>query len=272
MNNLEILRIVDHGAYLEGDAAGEILLPKRDLNPDSRVGDHVSVFIYLDSEDKIIATTRTPKAQVGQFASLRVADVSKVGAFLDWGLSKDLLLPFQEQKTNVHEGQYYTVYVYFDKVSERIVASTKLDKFISTDPPPFQAGEQVDLLVVAKTDLGYKTIINHTHWGLIFKDAVFKPLKIGFSAKGFIQKVRPDGKIDLSLRPPGKRHLDAVSQKILDKLESAGGFLAMTDKTSPEEIYEVFGISKKVFKRTLGGLYKRRLVQLEPKGIRSTET
>jgi len=272
MNSLEILRIVDHGAYLDGLDFGEILLPKRDLNPENEIGDHVRVFIYFDSDDKIIATTKSPKAQVGEFASLRVADVSKVGAFLDWGLPKDLLVPFQEQKTNLHEGQYYTVRIYFDKVSQRIVASTKLDKFISTDPPPFTAGQQVDLLVAAKTDLGYKAIINHSPWGLIFKDAVFKPLKIGFSAKGYIQKVRPDGKVDLSLRPPGKKHLDAVSQKIMDKLESSGGFLAMTDKTSPEEIYAVFGVSKKVFKRTLGGLYKKRLVTLEPKGIRLTSS
>lgn len=272
MNNLEILRIVDHGAYLDGVELGEILLPKRDLAPENEIGDHVRVFIYFDSEDKIIATKKTPKVQVGQFASLRVADVSKVGAFLDWGLPKDILVPFQEQKSNLHDGQYYTVYVYFDKVSQRIVASTKLDKFISTEPPPYKSGEQVDLLVAAKTDLGYKAIINHSHWGLIFKDAVFKPLKVGFSARGYIKKVRPDGKIDLSLRPPGKRHLDAVSQKIMDKLESSGGFLPMTDKTAPDEIYEIFGVSKKVFKRTLGGLYKKRLIQLEPKGIRLTDS
>jgi predicted RNA-binding protein (virulence factor B family) len=272
MNTLEIIRILDHGAYLDAEDLGEVLLPKRDLNPANEIGDHVKVFIYFDSDDKIIATTKTPKAQVGEFASLRVADVSKVGAFLDWGLPKDLLVPFQEQKTSLHEGQYYTVYLYLDRVSQRIVASTKLDKFISTDAPPYTTGEQVDLLVAAKTDLGYKTIINHSHWGLIFKDAVFKPLKIGFSAKGYIKKVRPDGKIDLSLRPPGKTHLDAVSQKIMDRLEASNGFLPMTDRTAPEEIYEVFGVSKKVFKRTLGALYKQRLILLEPKGIRLTQS
>lgn len=268
MNNLEVLRKADHGLYLDAGDLGEILLPIKEVNPASEIGDLVRVFIYYDTEDRIIASTTKPLAEVGTFANLKVVDTNKVGAFLDWGLPKDLLVPFQEQKAPLHKGQRYTVYIYFDKVSQRIVASRKLDKFISNDPPPFKEGENVNLLIVAKTDLGYKAIIENSHWGLIFSDNVFKPLRIGHPIRGFIKKVRSDGKIDLSLREAGNLHLDAASKKVMDALKKGDGFLKMTDKTAPDEIYEVFGVSKKVFKRTLGGLYKKRLITMEPNGIR----
>lgn len=268
INQLPVLREVDFGVYLDGGESGDILLPKREVPPKTKVGNTLSVFIYFDSSDKIIASTKIPKTQIGEFASLKVVDVNKTGAFLDWGLAKDLLVPFREQKFPLKQGQYYTVYTYFDNVSNRIVASTKLDRFVETLNTDFEMGQTVQLLIVGRTDLGYKVIVNHSHWAIVYKDEVFKPLRIGSSVKGYIKNIRPDGKIDATLREPGKQHLDATSQEILDKLQAHGGWLKITDKTAPAVIYDVFGVSKKVFKRSLGGLYKKRLIRIERDGIR----
>ena len=195
-----------------------------------------------------------------------------MGAFLDWGLPKDLLVPFREQSHKLLNGRHYVVYTYLDQVSNRIVASTKLDKFLSDDAPGFEVGETVDLFIVNRTDLGYKAIIENMHWGLLFKDEVFQPLQQGQSLPGYIKNIRLDGKIDLTLQKPGAQPVDAASQKILDALHAQQGFLPYTDKTPPEIIYREFGLSKKVFKRSLGALYKKRLVKLEPHGIQLLDT
>lgn len=268
MNTLYVLREVDFGVYLDGEELGDILLPKREVPKGIKVDDTVEVFIYFDSKDIIVASTRKPRIQVGEFALLNVVDTNNTGAFLDWGLPKDLMVPFREQSHKLIKNRRVVVYCYHDRASNRIAASTKLDKFLSKQEPDYKAGDKVELFIVARTDLGYKAIIEGEHWGLLFKDQVFKPLNQGDRVKGFIRNIRPDGKIDLSLHEGGKVNVDAASQKILDALKAGKGFLPFTDKTSPEIIYQKFGLSKKVFKRSLGGLYKKRLITLEPKGIR----
>lgn len=268
MNTLYVLREVEFGVYLDGEELGDILLPSRDVPEGTKVNDQVRVFIYFDSSDTIIATTQEPKTQINEFAYLKVIDVNQTGAFLDWGLPKDLFVPFREQSHPMIDGREYVVYTYLDRVSNRIAASTKLDKYLLRDNPPWAEGDEVDLLIVSKTDLGYKAIVENEFWGLLFKDEVFRPLNQGLRLKGFIKNIRPDGKIDLTLQQPGKLHLDESSQKILDALRAEDGFLPLTDKTSPDIIYQKFGLSKKIFKRSIGGLYKKRIIQLEPTGIR----
>lgn len=272
MNTLHVMREVDFGVYLDGEELGDILLPKREVPKGTRLDDMVEVFVYFDSSDTIIASTLKPKTMVNEFASLQVIDNNEMGAFLDWGLPKDLLVPFREQSHKLLNGRHYVVYTYLDQVSNRIVASTKLDKFLSDDAPGFEVGETVDLFIVNRTDLGYKAIIENMHWGLLFKDEVFQPLQQGQSLPGYIKNIRLDGKIDLTLQKPGAQRVDAASQKILDALHAQQGFLPYTDKTPPEIIYREFGLSKKVFKRSLGALYKKRLVKLEPHGIQLLDT
>lgn len=267
MNTLHVMREVDFGVYLDGEELGDILLPKREVPKGTRVDDMVEVFVYFDSSDTIIASTLKPKTMVNEFSSLQVIDNNEMGAFLDWGLPKDLLVPFREQSHKLLKGRHYVVHTYLDQVSNRIVASTKLDKFLSDDSPRFEVGETVDLFIVNRTDLGYKAIIENMHWGLLFKDEVFQPLQQGQSLEGYIKNIRADGKIDLTLQKPGTQPVDAASQKILDALIAQQGFLPFTDKTPPEIIYREFGLSKKVFKRSLGALYKKRLIKLEPHGI-----
>ena len=268
MNTLHVLRVVDFGVYLDGEELGDILLPIREVPAGTKVGDTLEVFIYFDSKDIIIASSKRPRVQVGEFAMLRVIDINEYGAFLDWGLPKDLLVPFREQSHPLIKNRLAVVHVYYDRVSNRIAASTKLDKFLSKEQPRYQIDQKVDLFIVALTDLGYKAIIEGEHWGLLFKDQVFSPLKQGQRIQGYIKQVRPDGKIDLSLHEGGKIHVDAASQRILDALKAGHGFLPFTDKTPPDIIYQKFGLSKKVFKASLGGLYKKRLIKLEPAGIR----
>ena len=275
MNTLYVLREVDFGVYLDGEELGDILLPKRQVPPGTKINDQIEVFIYFDSSDIIIASTLTPKTQVNEFASLRVVDNNDMGAFMDWGLPKDLLVPFREQKHKLLKDRHYIVHTYLDNVSQRIVASTKLDKFLLKETPDYQEGDVVELFIVSRTDLGYKAIIESEYWGLLFKDEVFTPLQQGQKIKGYIKQIRPDGKIDLSLKEPGQPervHVDAASQKIIDALKASGGFLDLTDKSPPNDIYKAFGISKKVFKRSIGGLYKKRLIKLEPGGIKLLET
>jgi len=267
MNTLHVMREVDFGVYLDGEELGDILLPKREVPEGTRVDDMLEVFVYFDSTDTIIASTLKPKTMVGEFASLQVIDNNEMGAFLDWGLPKDLLVPFREQSHKLITGNHYVVHTYLDNVSNRIAASTKLDKFLSDENPRFAVGDKVDLFIVNRTDLGYKAIIENAHWGLLFKDEVFQPLQQGQKLEGYIKNIRSDGKIDITLQEPGVQHMDAASQKILDSLKTAQGFLPFNDKTPPEVIYREFGLSKKVFKRSLGALYKKRLIKLEPRGI-----
>jgi predicted RNA-binding protein (virulence factor B family) len=268
LNRLKVVKELNFGLYLDGAEHGEILLPIRYVPGGTKIGDELEVFIYYDSEDRIIATTETPLAMIDDFALLKVVSVNAIGAFLDWGLSKDLLVPFREQKQTMQEGRWYMVRVYFDKTSKRIAASAKLDSFLDNLPPDYKEGQEVDLIVCNETELGYKAIVNKLHWGMLYKSEVFQPLEKGQKIKGFIKKVREDEKIDLSLTKPGYRKVDDISDKILAYLGNNHGFMAVTDKSSPDIIYSLFGISKKAYKMAIGGLYKKGYISLEDSGVR----
>ncbi len=259
MNSLQVVKHTDFGLYLDGGADGEILLPKRYIPSDSpsEVEDWLNVFIYLDSEDKLIATTEKPKVQVGEFASLKVVDINRVGLFLNWGLPKDLLLPHSEEKRPLQIGDYCVVHVFLDKRSKRITATARLDRYLDIAPVTYSAGEEVDLLVVESTDMGFKAIINGKHWGLIHKNEAFKFLRSGMQEKGYIKEVRSDGKISLSLQPIGEDVRDSLAEQIMTKLREQGGSLALSDKSSPEAISAHFRASKGNFKKAIGGLYKQ---------------
>lgn len=259
MNSLQVVKHTDFGLYLDGGADGEILLPKRYIPSDSpsEVEDWLNVFIYLDSEDKLIATTEKPKVQVGEFASLKVVDINRVGLFLNWGLPKDLLLPHSEEKRPLQVGDYCVVHVFLDKRSKRITATARLDRYLDIAPVTYSAGEEVDLLVVESTDMGFKAIINGKQWGLIHKNEAFKFLRSGMQEKGYIKEVRSDGKISLSLQPIGEDVRDSLAEQIMTKLREQGGSLALSDKSSPEAISAHFRASKGNFKKAIGGLYKQ---------------
>lgn len=267
-NTLEVVKQLDFGIYLDGGEKGEILMPKRYVPANCQIGDKVDVFIYLDSEDRLIATSDKPFATVGEFAFLKVKSVDKIGAFLDWGLMKDLLVPFREQKMKMIAGRKYLVYIYIDSESQRIAATAKIDKFLDNVPPAYEIGQEVDLIIDNETELGYNAIINQLHKGMLYHNELFEYLEPGMQMKGFIKKVREDDKIDLSLYPIGYQRVEGVLQDVLYRLKEAGGYLAVTDKTEAEVIYNTFGMSKKTFKKALGSLYKQRLIVLEENGIR----
>jgi hypothetical protein len=267
-NTLRVVKKLDFGVYVDGGESGEILLPVRYVPPHCEIDDEIEVFIYFDSEDRIIATTEQPLAQVGEFAFLQVKSVNQVGAFLDWGLMKDLLVPFREQKVKMVAGKSYVVYVYVDAESGRIVASAKLDKFVDNVFPEYEPGQEVNLLIETETDLGFTAIINNLHRGMLYKNEVFELLEKGQQLKGYVKKVRTDEKIDLLLHKPGYSKVDDLSQVVIDQLQAHGGFMNVTDKSDPEEIYDLFGMSKKTFKKAIGLLYKNRIVSLENNGIR----
>ncbi|HVK60998.1 MAG TPA: S1-like domain-containing RNA-binding protein [Bdellovibrionales bacterium] len=268
-NELKAVREATPGVYLDGGDLGEILLPRRQVPEDLVIGDSIEVFIYYDSEDRLIATTEEPYVTIGKFAHLRVVSLERVGAFLDWGLSKDLFLPFSEQTRDLKVGHDVIVYVYLDK-SNRISASMRLERFMDKSFPKYEVGEKVDLMIAAETDLGYKAIINGSHFGVLYANEVFKKLEHGEILPGYIKEVRQDGKIDLLLQPMGSLGKDDLGQKILEELKSKGGFLPLNNHTSAETIYELFGVSKKKYKMALGGLYKSRLITIDDEGIRLT--
>jgi len=266
-NSLRVIKEVDFGVYLDGEKEGEILMPIRYVPAKCKVGDFVDIFLYLDSEDRLVATTEKPYAQVGEFAMLRVKSVNKIGTFLDWGIMKDLLVPFREQKVTMVEGRSYLVYIYVDEETQRIVASAKLGKFLDKSLPDYSVGQEVELIIESETDLGYKAIINNKHWGILYENEVFEQLAKGLKIKGYVKKIREDNKIDLSIHPLGYTKVDPLAQMILDELKKEGGFIAVSDKSEAEEVYRVFGISKKSFKQAIGALYKKRLITISPEGI-----
>jgi len=268
INKLTVTRIRDYGAHLDGGAAGDILLLKKHVPEKCRPGDEIEVFVYADGPNRLRATTLKPYATVGQFARLRVAANTSSGAFLDWGLQKDLLVPKKEQLARMEEGKSYVVFVYLDEKTNRIVASAKLDKFLSQQPPDYAEGAAVDLIIYDKTDMGYKAVVNNTHGGMVYKNEVFQKLDIGQELKGYIKKLRGDGKIDLSLQAPGYRKIDDISRAILKIIKEHGGRIAVTDNSPPEVIYSLFGVSKKTFKQAIGALYKKRLISLDANGIK----
>ncbi|MGC5700185.1 GntR family transcriptional regulator [Pseudomonas sp. NFXW11] len=258
-NSLQVVKHTNFGLYLDGGADGEILLPNRYIPKDipSEDEDWLNVFVYLDSADKLIATTEKPKVQVGEFASLKVVEVNSIGVFLDWGLPKDLLLPYSEEKRQLNAGDYCVVHVYLDKHTRRITATARLDRYLDKTPGNYQAGQEVDLLVAESTDMGFKAIINNKHWGLIHKNEVFKFMRSGMQEKGFIKEVRADGKISLSLQPVGEQAASGLNAKILAKLRENNGTLAVSDKSDPALISRLFGVSKGNFKKAIGALYKQ---------------
>lgn len=268
LNRLTVVRTTDFGLVLDGGDLGDILLPKRYVTAALRPGEPVEVFLMTDSEDRLTATTQRPLAMVGEFAALRVVSATRIGAFLDWGLPKDLFVPFREQKVEMREGQTYVVRVYFDETSGRLAATARLDRFLDRTPPRYKTGEKVQLLICDQTELGYKAIVNGRHWGVLFHNAVFQPLERGQQLEGFIKQVRSDGKIDLCLHKPGFEKVTDLTDVILDYLKAQGGFMRVSDKSPPETIYRLFGVSKKTYKQAIGALYKKRLITFENDGTK----
>jgi predicted RNA-binding protein (virulence factor B family) len=268
INKLKVTRKRDYGVHLDGGDSGDILLLKKYAPENCEPGDEIEVFVYGDGPQRLRATTQKPYATVGQFAKLRVTANTSSGSFLDWGLQKDLLVPKKEQHARMEEGKSYVVFVFLDKNTNRITASAKLDKFLNLLPPHYAVGEEVDLIIYSRTDMGYKAVVNNTHGGMLYKNDVFRKLHIGQELKGYIKKIRADNKIDLSLQQPGYQKIDAVSRSILKTLKDHDGRIAVTDNSKPDDVYALFGVSKKTFKKAIGALYKKRLISIDANGIK----
>ncbi len=267
-NRLVILREVEFGLYLDGGDKGEILLPTRYVPVHYTIGDALDVFVYLDQDERLVATTETPLAKVGEFAFLSCSWVNEYGAFLNWGLMKDLFCPFREQKKRMEIGHQYIVYVYVDEESYRIVSSAKVEHFLSSDKPSYKSGEEVDILVWQKTDLGFKVIVDNRYGGLIYNNQIFRPVHTGDRLKAYISMVREDGKIDVTLQPFGQKQTESFAEELLQYLRSHGGYCELGDKSDAELIKQRFHVSKKTYKKAVGDLYKRRLISIQPDGIR----
>ena len=267
-NQLEVVKKVDFGVYLNGGEEGEILLPTRYVPEGCKPGDMLNVFIYLDNEERLIATTLQPLVQVDEFACLEVAWVNEYGAFLDWGLMKDLFVPFREQKMKMQKGHRYVIHAHVDEDSYRIMASAKVEKFLSKEMPPYQPGEEVEVMAWQKTDLGYKVIVDNQFSGLVYQKEIFKALEPGMKMSAYVRQVREDGKIDLTLQKDGMGKVGDFSAELLQYIKSQGGHTPLNDKSAAEDIYDTFGVSKKTFKKAVGDLYKKRLIVLVEDGIR----
>jgi hypothetical protein len=267
-NRLQVIKEVDFGLYLSDDnRIQEILLPLKYIPENTQVGDWLEVFVYNDSENRPIATTLKPHAIIGEFANLTVLDNSEIGAFLDLGIAKDVLVPHREQAQKMRIGRDYVVFLYIDQKSGRIVGSSKWNKFIKQDDFDYQIGQKVSAIVAEKTDLGYKVIIENKHIGLIYHNEIFSPLEIGERKTVFIKKIRSENKIDISLQAIGYEHIDTSKQLILDLINTHKGFLPLHDGSSPDEISQLTGLSKKAFKKIIGGLYRDKLISLQSNGI-----
>ena len=266
-NQLEVVKQVDFGVYLNGGDDGEILLPTRYVPEGCKPGDMLNVFIYLDNEERLIATTLQPKVQVGEFACLEVAWVNEYGAFLDWGLMKDLFVPFREQKMKMLKGHKYVVHAHVDEDSYRIMASAKVERYLSKEKPQYAPGDEVEVMVWQRTDLGYKVIVENQFSGLVYRNEVFQALEPGMKLTAHVRQIREDGKMDLTLQKDGMAKVGDFSAVLLDHIKQQGGHTPFNDKSAAEDIYEAFGVSKKTFKKAVGDLYKRRLVLLAEDGI-----
>jgi predicted RNA-binding protein (virulence factor B family) len=268
-NSLPIVREAPPGLYLDGGSHGEILLPGRYIPAGAKAGDRLDVFVYRDSEDRLVATTETPLVMVGQCAYLRVVSVKPgVGAFLDWGLEKDLLLPLREQARALRAYDWVVVLVALDRKSDRIIATARLNRWLDLTPPPFAAGQEVKLLVESETPLGFRAIVNHTHHGLLYHTDLGMPLRVGQNLDGYVRAIRPDGKIDLALDPAGYQRIGPLTEQIIAVLRESGGYLPYHDKTPPEEVRATFNTSKKAFKQAIGALYRDQRIIIERDGIR----
>jgi uncharacterized protein len=271
MNRLSVKGTHAYGLHLDGGEAGDILLRGK-YSPDQyRRGDTIDAFVYVDRDQRLLASLQSPAAMVGEFACLPVVTRSTNGAFLDWGLESDLFVPISEQQEPMREGRSYVVYIFLSDKSSRITGSSKLAKFLNRQPPKYMEGEEVDLLICTESDLGYSAVVNGLHLGMIYENEVFQKLVVGQRLKGYIKKIREDRKIDLRLQKPGYGRVDDISRVIIDTLKAHGGMVAITDKSPPEEVYALFGVSKKVFKQAIGALYKKRSLVIGPDGIRIAE-
>lgn len=266
-NTLTIIRETPVGLFLGEDENQVVLLPVKYARPEFKVGDRIDVFVYKDSEDRIIATTLKPYVEINQFACLNVSQVSKFGAFLDWGLEKDLFVPFKEQKYPMSDRYAYVVYVYLDEVTQRIVASSKINKFLSNEQLTVEQGQEVDLMVFDKSPLGYNCIINGKHKGLIYDNDVYQDVQIGDELKGYVKLIRDNHLIDLSLQQIGFKHVLSSTDLVLEYLQAHNGYLALTDKSTPAEIAALFSMSKATFKKSIGVLYRQRKVRIEEDGV-----
>ena len=269
--DLEAIKITPQGMYLDGGPYGEVLLPNKYIPKDLEPGGSLRVFLYTDSEDRVIATTLEPKATIGKFAVMQTVDVNKVGAFLDWGLEKDLFVPFSQQMVDMERGRYYCVYVYNDEITDRVVGSAKIHKFVEEPPEDLEVNQKVPILVAQTTDLGFRAVVDQRYFGQLYHNEIFGKIYVGQEMDAYIKKIREDGKIDLVLQKTGfKNIIDDISQKVLDAIQENEGFLPLNDKSAPEAIYAEFKFSKKIFKKAVGQLYKNKLITIEQDGIRST--
>lgn len=268
MNRLSIKAVDSDGLYLDGGESGDIFLRAKHAAQKHQTDDEIDVFVYVDKEQCLLATMQKPYAIVGEFAKLRVVATSTAGAFMGWGLKDDLFVPKSEQQNIMREGRSYVVFVFVSEKTNRITASSKLDKFLNKRPPKYVEGEEVDLLVYAETNLGYSAVVNSSHVGMIYENEVFQKLAIGQRLKGYIKKIRDDRKIDIRLQRTGYQRVDDISQTIFDTIKSCGGMVAVTDKSPPQDIYALFGVSKKVFKKAVGALYKKKLIIIDNSGIK----
>lgn len=269
INSLEVVKIENFGLFLDAEDYGSVLLPNRHAPDGVEPGQKLDVFLYFDSDNQLSATTEKPIAQVGEWGLMKIEGINQTGAFADWGIEKkDLLIPFSEQRTRFRAGQQVLVYVYTDKASGRIVGTTKFNKLLDKVPARYKRNEQVDLIIAERSDLGYKAIVNGSHWGMIFKSDVFGKLFIGKRLKGYIKDIREDGKIDLALQKVGVAKMDDLAGKIMETLEKKGGYLPLNDKSSPDAIFSVFRTSKGTFKKSIGGLFKQGRITIETDGIR----
>ena len=266
-NELIVDRILAPGAFLVDNEGNDVLLPNKYIPAGMKIGDQLKVFVYNDSEDRIVATTLCPLLQLHEFGYLKVKDINNIGAFLDWGLEKDLLVPFRQQHRRLNIGQWCLVYLYVDSLTHRLVATTKVEKHFEKENIELEINQEVDLLITSESDLGVNVIINNTYSGMIFRNQIYKDIMMGDHIKGFIEQVRTDGKIDVNLRKKGMKNLEAGAQTILEELRASDGFIALTDKSTPEEIQSVLQMSKKNFKKSLGILYKNKQVLLKEEGV-----
>ena len=267
INQLNVVKIQGVDVYLDNGTSGKVLLADKKMSANCQVGDALAVFVYVDSEGHLAATTKMPLAQVDDIAWLKVVSLNYVGAFLDWGLPKDLLVPFSEQHHEMEVGKSYLVKVFLDD-KNRIAATTKIDRFITDESVDFEAGQKVSLIIADKTELGIKAIVNNTHWGMLYQNELFQPVKRGQKLDGYIKQIREDHKIDLILHQPGYGKVVSLTDNILIKLKENDGVLMLSDKSPPEAIYATFGVSKKVFKQAIGALYKKKLISLDKNGIK----
>jgi uncharacterized protein len=270
MNALTLLRRDDKGGWLDAEDFGEVLLPMRQLPRDAKPGSAVKVFVYLDGDEELVITGFKPYAQVGEFVGLKVVSASRIGAFLDWGLKKDLFVPEREQAQAMQVDKNYVVYLYLDREG-RVAATSKLDRFLDEGWPEYKSGDAVTVLPCENTPLGIKALVDGRFWGVLYRNELFGKVTIGREIRGFIKQVREDGKIDLTLNQPGQAGTETAAEKIMTRLQKQGGFLPVGDKSSPEVIYQLFAMSKGTFKKAIGALYKQGQILIEEDGIRRVE-